>query len=185
MLTSGGMGTRLALATLAVLAVLIGGWHRAAADPSESELKAEFVERFTRFVDWEAKDLPPGLTICVVGDTPITVPLDKIARRQKIKDRKARVAVVAPEHVLGCQLVLVAGNDKKRLRAVLARTEGRPILTVADAPGAAEAGVIINFYRDGKHVKFEINTTAAKDSGLKVRAKLLRLARVVTDKGVP
>ena len=79
-------------------------------------------------------------------------------------------------------VVLIGGADKKRLAAVIARTEGRPILTIADAPGAAAGGSVINFYLDGKHVRFEINTRAARDSGLKVRTKLLRLARVVGGK---
>jgi hypothetical protein len=180
------MGTRLPLSALAaVVAVAAGAGRLAAADPSEPELKAEFVERFTRFVDWDDSALPADLKICVVGDSPITAPLDRIAKRQKIKDRNAKVAVVAAEAVTGCQLVVVGGSDRKQLRAVLSRTDRRPVLTITDAPGGAAAGAIINFYRDDKHVKFEINTDAAKVNGLKVRAKLLRLARVVTGKAVP
>jgi len=78
--------------------------------------------------------------------------------------------------------VPIGGTDTKRLRPVLARTAGRPILTIADAPGAGAAGAIINFYLDAKHVRFEVNTRAARDSDLKVRAKLLKLARVVGGK---
>jgi hypothetical protein len=66
---------------------------------------------------------------------------------------------------------------------VLRRTDSRPILTISETTGAAALGYIINFYRDDTHVKFEINANAAKDSGLKVRAKLLRLARVVRKGG--
>ena len=179
------MGTRPADAAVAAVIVVAALARPALAQPAEPEVKAEFVERFTRFVDWSDGDLPPSLTICVVGDTPIAAPLDRIARRQKIKDRKARVTAAAPEEVAACQLVVIGGTDRKQLRAVLARTDSRPILTIADAPGAAEAGAIVNFYRDGKHVRFEINTTAAKDSGLEVRARLLRLAKVVTGKAAP
>jgi hypothetical protein len=173
------MGCRLALAALVAAAGLMTP-VAAAAEPSEAELKAEMVERFTRFVDWEPSDLPgESLAICVVGESPLTQPLDRIARSRKIKDRKAAVKTVDAAAAADCHVVLIGGTDRKRLTAVLARTEGRPILTIADAPGAGAGGSIINFYLDGKHVKFEVNARAARDSGLKVRAKLLRLARVV------
>jgi hypothetical protein len=173
------MGGKLAAATLAVVAAATGG--RATAEPTEAELKAEFVERFTRFVDWGDGDLPDdSFTVCVAGESSVTPFLQKIAKKRKLHDRDATVVVIdKPDQIEDCQVVLIPGTSKKRLRTVLRRTDGRPILTVAESTGAAEAGAIINFYRDESHVKFEINTTAAKDAGLKVRAKLLRLARVV------
>jgi hypothetical protein len=174
------MGVRLAVTALAVGLTVASA---ARADTPEAELKAEMVERFTRFVDWEPRDLPADdLAICVVGDSPISSPLDRIARSRKIKDRKATVKSVDATATADCHVVLIGGADKKRLAAVIARTEGRPILTISDAPGAAAGGSVINFYLDGKHVRFEINTRAARDGGLKVRTKLLRLARVVGGK---
>jgi hypothetical protein len=175
------MGGRLALAAFAVGLCALS--RTAAADPTEAELKAEMVERFTRFIDWEADDLPPDtVALCVVGESPLTGLLQKIARSRKIKDRHAIVRVVDAPATVDCHIVVIGGNDKKRLAAVIARTEGHGILTIADAPGAAAAGAIINFFLEEKHVRFEINTRAARDSGLKVRAKLLRLARVVGGK---
>lgn len=173
------MWTRLALLALAIAAVVVvlSAGRAAAADPSEPELKAEFIERFTRFVDWD--QLPEKLAICVVGDSPITPYLVRIVRRQTIKGKRASVVTAAPENVVDCHIVLIAGDDDDRLRAVLARTDRRPILSIAEAPGAAAAGAIINFYPDDAHIKFEINVGAAKRSGLTLRSKLLRLARIV------
>jgi hypothetical protein len=174
------MGVRLAIAALVGLCAMP---RAAAAEPTEAELKAEMVERFTRFIDWGADDLPPtNLAVCVVGESPLTRPLEKIVRSRKIKDRQATVRVVDVSATADCHIVVIGGNDRKRLAAVVARTEGHAILTVADTPGGAAAGAIINFFLDAKHVRFEINTRAARDSGLKVRAKLLRLARVVGGK---
>jgi hypothetical protein len=175
------MGVRLALAAFAVGLCALS--RTAAADPTEAELKAEMVERFTRFIDWNPDDLPPdSLDVCVVGESPMTGALQKIAKSRKIKDRRATVRLVDAPATVDCHIVVIGGNDKKRLAAVIARTEGHGILTIADAPGAAAAGAIINFFLEEKHVRFEINTRAARDSGLKVRAKLLRLARVVGGK---
>jgi hypothetical protein len=174
------MGGKWAIAAAAAAAA----WAQPAwahADSSEAELKAELVERFTRFVDWAEPDLPDDeFTVCVVGDSPVTGYLEKLVKSRAIKSRTGRVrSFERAEQVDGCQVVLISGADKKRLAAVISLTEGRPILTVADAPGAGAAGAIINFYRAGAHVKFEINIEAAADSGLEMRSKLLKLARVV------
>jgi hypothetical protein len=177
------MGVRAALLALAAAGSGLGpAWPGTAhADRTEPEIKAEFVERFTRFIDWAEKDLPDHeLVVCVHGDSPITRHLERIANRRTLRGRRAVVEAVSdPDRLVDCQVVVIAGSDRRRLRAALARTEGRPILTIAETPGAAAAGAIVNFYRDDKHVRFEINPGAARDSRLKVRAKLLRLARVV------
>lgn len=171
--------TRPALLALAIaaFAVVLSEGRNAAAAPSEYELKAELIERFTRFVDWER--LPATFEICVVGESPITAHLEKIARRQTIKGKRTRVVQIAPEGVAECQAVLIAGDDNKRLRAVLGYISNRSILSIAEAPGAAAAGAMINFYLDHAHIRFEINVNVAKRSGLTLRSKLLSLARIV------
>jgi hypothetical protein len=172
---------------VATIALAIAG-VRAHAEPTEPEVKAEFVERFIRFVDWEPKSLGDDFVACVVGDSPETPYLQRIARARKLKDRRGQVAVVAPDRLdklAGCNAVVIGSVDKKQLALVLARTAGRPVLTIADAPGAADAGAIVNFYIEDEHVKYEINVRAAEDAGLVLRAKLLRLARIVGERRGP
>jgi hypothetical protein len=169
-------GTRYAPLAIAVALVCLTG-RASAEEGTEAELKAEFIERFTRFVDWES--LPDTVTLCVVGDTPITAHLQKIARRQHIKGKPARVVTIAPEEAGACQVVLIAGNDPHPLHVAIGRTDGRPILSIAEMPGAAAAGAIINLYIEDEHIRFEINTGAAKRGRLTLRSKLLKLARIV------
>jgi hypothetical protein len=174
------MGHRLAICA-ATAAAFVAIAPPAGAGSSEPELKAQFVERFTRFVDWDDGDLPSEFQVCVVGDSPVEPYLRRIVgKKKKLKGRPAVVVELSSlADVVDCQVVVIPSVSKKKLANVLRRTEGLPILTVADQSGAAAAGAIINFYRDGNHVKFEINTAAARDSNLSIRAKLLRLARLV------
>lgn len=169
-------------ATALLLVITAAG--PAIAGSSEAELKAELIERFIRFVDWDDADLPQNdFLVCVYGDSPVTPHLEKIAKKRKVKNRRTRVDTIDKiDELASCQVVLIAGTDKKRLTAVLGRAEGHPILTITDAPGAAAMGAIINFYRDSKHIKYEINARAGEDSDLVLRAKLLRLARIVRTK---
>jgi uncharacterized protein DUF4154 len=174
-----------ALLRAAAVLALLGSPARALAEPTEPEVKAEFVERFIRFVDWDAKTLGNDFVTCVVGDSPVTPYLQRIAKARKLKDRRAVVVSVAGDKLdrLGaCHAVIIGEVDKKMLTAVLGRTAGHPVLTISDSPGAASAGVIINFYEEDEHVRYEINVRAAEDSGLILRAKLLRLARIVGER---
>jgi hypothetical protein len=170
------------LVCVAIVAVAHGAAY---AQPTDAEVKAEFVERIIRFVDWDAKSLGDEFDACIVGNSPQTPFLQKIAKVRKLKDRRTQIVLVAPDKLdklASCHAVVIGDVDKKQFGAVLARTAGRPVLTIADATGAAAAGAIINFYVEDDHVHYEINVRAAEDSGLVLRAKLLRLARIIGER---
>jgi hypothetical protein len=149
----------------------------------EAEVKAEFLERFTRFVDWPPSAFSGNnapFVVCLMGAHPFGDYVDKMVRDRMIKDRPTllRRPTEAVE-TLGCHLLFVSSSEDKRLAKVLAQTENKPILTVSDTRGFADRGVLINFYRDDKKVRFEINATAVKRSGLKFSSKLLKLGKLV------
>lgn len=55
-------------------------------------------------------------------------------------------------------------------------------MTVGETDGFLESGGIVNFLMEDERVRFEINNTAARQAKLKIRSKLLRLAkRVIGD----
>ena len=62
---------------------------------------------------------------------------------------------------------------------VLKRRSGSPVLTIADSPGAARRGVALNLSVAADRVTFEANLQAARDAGLNLSSKLLRLATQV------
>lgn|SRR4051812_14100496 len=154
---------------------------------SEYEVKAEFIERFTRFVVWPESSFAPAnsaFVVCVWGSGPLATQLERVVARGKVKDRPARLLHVESNDPLdACHIVCVAVADRAVVRAVMARTRGKPILSVADQPGFAEAGVLINLIvDDDSAIRFEINREVANASGLKISAKLMRLARLVGDR---
>jgi hypothetical protein len=148
---------------------------------SEAMLKAEFVERFTRFIDWPHEVLPPSAAfrLCAVGTSPVAQALEQLARTRRFKGHAATfVQLGALDAVTGCHLLFIAGTERRRLVDLLAHTQGRPILTIGDSDGFAARGVIINLYRTENRLRFEINIAAALESGLRFRSKLLKLARI-------
>jgi YfiR/HmsC-like len=145
----------------------------------EYELKAEFLSRFTNFIDWPPSSDGRPFTIGVIGRNPFNGYLGKLAAR-RIKNRPVSIRYITElPQIDGCDIVFICGSEKQRLAAILARTDSRPILTVADSGGFAEAGVLINFYSTADTVRFEINESAVDRSGLKVSSKLFKLAKVV------
>jgi len=151
----------------------------------EYRLKAAYLYNFLLYVTWpdeafEDEDSP--LVIGVLGNDPLGTALDEVARRKKAKGRDIHVRRFRswddfqPCHVLF--LPRTAGTDA--VREAIRRTEGKPLLLVGEAPGAAMLGATINFYLDfDRTIGFEINVDATAERRLRVDARLLKLARVI------
>jgi YfiR/HmsC-like len=168
------------------LVLLVGAAADVRAEELEYPVKVEFIERFTRFITWPAESFRGAdgpFMLCVLGDTAITPPFERLARERRLKDRRVELRRLrATDDVSACHLLFLAGGERTHLKQVLARASGKPILTVADSEGFAHEGVIINLFLDEEgHVRFEICSPELKKSGLKVSAQLLRLARVVSE----
>jgi hypothetical protein len=63
---------------------------------------------------------------------------------------------------------------------VLNSLDARPVLTIADSPGAMRRGVLINMNRTEQNkISFEVNLAAAREMGLDFSAQMLSLATEV------
>jgi hypothetical protein len=177
--------SRIRLCRAFATAVMVGlTWAiGASAQPSEYAIKAEFIERFTRFIEWpeRAFSSPSApFVLCVIGNNPFGGYLDRLARDRKIKDRSVRLVVAARmSELTSCHLLFVAASESDRLVSIVERTRGAPVLTIGDTDGFAERGILVNFFLDGDVVRFEINVDEVRRSPLVFSSKLLKLARVV------
>src|SRR4051812_821319 len=170
-------------AALAVAAIALFAALPAAADELEYPVKAEFIERFTHFIEW-----PPSafaspdarFILCVVGETPLTAYLERLAARRRIKERPVELRMLKPNaDPSACHLAFLAGDVRPYLKQILARVQGRPIVTVADSEGFARAGVLINLVLDPEgRVSFEISPHGARSTALTLNAQLLKLAHL-------
>jgi hypothetical protein len=176
----GGKGFSRHVLLLAVLLCSVGAL---AAEFPEYEIKAEFIERFTRFIEWPPAAFPPPdrpFVVCNIGSSPIEGYLRSLVTTRKIKNRPAELRLLSrPDDIDGCHIVVIARSERGELGRILGRTAHRPILTVGDGSGFAEQGVLISFTSETSHVRFDINADAAKASGLQFSAQLLRVGRIV------
>jgi hypothetical protein len=172
-------------AALLLLAQLSIAW---ASPPSHAvpahEVKAEFIERFTHFVEWpDSAFVSPSspFVVCVWGTGALATHLERVVTDRRIKGRPVRVLHVGSGDNLSlCHILYVAAVDRDVVRGITASTRGKSILSIGDQPGFALEGLLINLVVDDDgFVRFEINRDVARASGLKISAKLMRLARLV------
>ncbi len=172
------------------LALLLSVPSPGLADDIVYTLEAQFLERFTRFIEWPAgstvADASVPFLICVIGKSDIQSPLEEVAKSTEFKGKQAEVRKISELAAIDqCQILVIAGSERRQLDEILAQTEGKPILTVGDTAGFAAAGVMINFISEDVNVRFEVNSGTASDSGLRLADKLLSLAAEVIDSKKP
>jgi hypothetical protein len=179
-----GRVARLRAALVVAILTLVDPRLGAATAPPEHEVKAEFIERFTHFIDWpDSAFASPSapFVVCAWGQSPLSSQLERVLSRGRLKARPVRLLQVESwDRLQPCHILYVATRDRAAIRGIVASTRGKPLLSVGDQPGFAEEGLLINLFLDAEgFVRFEINLEATRLSGLKVSAKLIRLARLV------
>ena len=152
---------------------------------TEYKLKAAFLERFTRFVEWpdlqtELTDSIDTFKITVIGDNPFGTALEDLYKSTRIKNREVKIKYISEiSDIDSCHLLFISGSLENGLEKILAYTKGNPILTVSDRQGFAKRGVIINFFVANNKLRFEINKEALSQSKLYMSYLLLNVARIV------
>ena len=155
--------------------------HAGFAQDMEYRIKAEFLERFTRFIEWPAdstvSDTRIPFHVCVIGKNPFGVYLEEMAEDVKIRSKYAEVLEIEnTDRVGACDLLFIPSSESERLQEILEKTADQPILTVGDSQGFSKRGVLINFLKKGNRIQFEVNSAAAKKSRLRFSSRLMALA---------
>lgn len=179
---SSGFGGRV-LAWL--LACLLGAPPAALAQP-EQNVKAAFAFNFVRFTEWPAprfagRDSP--LALCVwSNDARLSDSMKSLAGRA-VDERRVRVTdVERPDELAKCHALFIAdAAPRGSIAPWLNKAESLDVLTMGDGDGFAAAGGMIGLVSDGPRMRFEINDTAVKRSGLKLGSQLYQLGRSVSE----
>ncbi len=145
--------------------------------PGERELKVAFIYNFIRFTDWP-EDTGNPLTLCVRGPDPFGTPLDAL-QGKGVGARTLAIQRRGNEPLKGCQAVFIGSSVFAAWPKTILELQGRPVLTLADTPGAARQGVHLNMAVVQNKVTFEANLVSARAAQLKLNSQLLRLATEV------
>jgi hypothetical protein len=173
------------LKRLGLVILFIAAPHLCPAQGLEYKVKAEFLERFTRFIEWPAdsglNNSDKAFCICVTGKNPFGSYLEDMAAQVKIKGKPVEIHQIEQltAELPKCQILFIARSEKDRLADILKLTQDKPILTVGDTNGFAADGVLVNFFSSGSYIRFEVNIDRAEKSKLKFSSRLLKLAKLI------
>jgi hypothetical protein len=166
------------LGVVALLALLWCAASARAEEFPEYRLKAAFLFNFMVYTDWPA-EAGSTLNLCIYGADPFGSDVDGLQGKTVGNRSVAVLRRAAGESLDACQVVFISAAAIDALPLVLASVRGRPVLTVADSPGAARRGVALNMNVLQGRVSFEANLPAARSGRLNLSSKLLRLATQV------
>jgi len=156
---------------------------------TESQIKAGFIFNFLRFVEWPAKAFATPsspITVCVVGESPVTALLHEAVNGKAVEGRAIAVKHLQPgDESHGCHLVFVSAAEARHSGRMLESLKGASVLTVGEVAGFSQSSGILNFSTQDNKVKLEINLDAAAHANLKVSAKLIAVSRLVNEKTTP
>jgi hypothetical protein len=159
------------------------------AQTKEYQVKAAFLYNFAQFVSWPETaftNADEPFQIGVLGENPFGGDLKETIRGETIHGR--RIVIIESrqaENLAGCQIIFVNKAEAGHADEIFSKLSSKPVLTVSEVSGFARRGGVINFYRDGSKVRFEINPDAAEKSGLKLGSELLSVGKIIHSEGAP
>ena len=144
-------------------------------------IKAVFLERFTRFIKWPEEVLNDKgpFVIAIAGQTPVEKKLKEVYRTRKILGLEVEIINIEEDPIPKCHILFIGELSEGELGRLLAASTGRPVLTVSDTRGFAQKGVRINFFSMDSRLRFEINESSIRSSGLNVSYLLLKQAKII------
>ncbi len=169
----------LTLMPLSCFLILVGTSPLAYAEqPTEYRMKVAFLYNFAAYTAWPDRHIQ-NLNLCIYGEDPFGDYLQHI-QQKKINDYEVVVKHTRNiDDLIDCQMIFITRSVIGNLEEIIILLNEKPILTVADTPGTASKGIVLNMtVKEGK-VTFEANIARAKKSGLKLSSQLLRFANEI------
>jgi YfiR/HmsC-like len=159
------------------------------AQTKEYQVKAAFLFNFAQFVSWPETaftNADEPFQIGVLGENPFSGDLNETIRGEAIHGHKMVIMESRQvENLAGCQIIFISKSEAAHADEVFTKLGSRPVLTISEVSGFARRGGVINFYRDGSKVRFEINPDAAEKNGLKLSSELLSVGKIIHSEAAP
>ncbi len=173
---------RVLLTAVAALGVLIVPWAQA-QKPSRDDVQAAYLYNFGKFVRWPEGAGRGSMVVCVAGDDSFGRTIGKLVEGEQIDGRPLTERTLdRPDGVGACSILFVGATRGNEAESFLAATEGKPILTVGDAPDFIAHGGMIQFVQVEDHVRFSVNLEACNRHSVALSSELLKVAVTVTGK---
>lgn len=173
------MRQRLLIPALVALVVLVSGpaHGRDVSEPTDAAARSAIIYNFIRFSSWESDrfaNISSPVVLCVQSTHALAVRLAAFDGRQ-VGERTLQIRSTA-SFARGCHAAVLDDGDANP--ATLDALARAGVLTIGDTRGFISHGAI-GMITVGRQIRFEINNRVARDAGVGLSSRLLRLAVVV------
>ena len=124
---------------------------------------------------------PLRLVIGILGKDPFGPYLEEAVRGESVNGRPLVIQHFhRVEEIQNCQILFISDSEAKRLPDILAKLQGRSILTVSDMENFSPHGGMVRLLTVNNKMQLRINVDALHAAGLTMSSKVLRAAEIVT-----
>lgn len=171
---------------IAVRACLLAALVAAPAVPAgaeqampEQQVKAAYILNFTRYATWPVLlDPRAPLVVCITGQG--TAEIVRQLQSRAVGSHPLELRTVSRvDETESCHALYIAVADRSRQSAWLARVRDQAVLTIGDSSSFLADGGMINLMLVDGSIRFEVNLTAARHSGVGLHPRMLALAERV------
>lgn len=151
----------------------------------EYQVKAAFLYKFTRFIDWPTaafRSPTSPFVIGIIGNDPFGGYIREIVKGEKVGSHPIIIQQYHnSQEVINCHMLFVNPPATSRVKDIVTAIGGRSILTVSDMENFTAYGGMVNFYKENNKIRFEVNVASSRSAHLEISSKLLTVARITAD----
>lgn len=141
------------------------------------KLKANYIYNIIKYVNWPESYKTGDFIIGVLGNSPVTAELKKIAATKKVFAQSISVVVFnSTNEITKCNVLFITGPFSSLIKETLANVGSNSTLIIGESPGLATSGAGINFITKDDALGFELNEVAIKRRNLQVDSKLKNMS---------
>ncbi len=164
----------------------------ARAQAPEYQVKAAMLYRFALFVEWPAREFSTDTSpfvVCVLGKNPFGSWLRQEMGETRVGTHPVEIRrMEKAEAARGCHMVFISRSEEGRLKQALDPLRNASVLIISDVSDINEfclLGGMIGLVMEDDKVRFELNSKAAEQAGLKIDSRLKRIAKSAECGGAP
>ncbi len=148
----------------------------------EYSIKAAFVYKFSRYIQWPDHAFAGDddtLRVTVFADPELAEEFRKL-EGTKVGNHIVRIKITDdPVEAQDSHVVFLGHSQREIWPRVQAALLDEPVLLVGEMNGFLESGGIINLRLEHQKIKFQVNLEEARERGLTIGSRILKLASSV------
>lgn len=141
------------------------------------KLQANYIYNIVKYIEWPAAYKTGDFVIGVLGSSPITKELKKLAETKKVFNQKITIVEFSStDQISKCHVLFISKLSSGLINIAVAKVGTNATLIIGESEGLATQGAGINFIVQEDVVSFQLNEVSIKRRGLQVDSKLKSLA---------